>query len=95
MSALIDTPATRWDMVKNNQLQLCLTNKEHALNFDPFSNWTFISLMNYNFLISYTLLNALTWYLKSGVSYALGDLCPLPSRMNAKGKCKEHFFALH
>ncbi len=51
-SALNDNPAPRWDMVKNNQLQLCLTNKEHALNFDPFSKWTVISLMNYNFLIS-------------------------------------------
>ena len=52
VAALNDTPAPRWDMVKNNQLQLWLTNKEHALNFDPFSKWTFISLMNYNFLIS-------------------------------------------
>ncbi len=51
MAALNDTPAPRWDMVKNNQLQLWLTNKEHALNFDPFSKWTFITLMNYNFLI--------------------------------------------
>ena len=45
-------PCGRWDMVKNNQLQLYLTNKEHALNFDRFSKWIFISLMNYNFLIS-------------------------------------------
>ena len=50
MAALCDTPAPRGDMVKNNQLQIYLTNKEHALNFDPsLSEQEVINYLSYHF----------------------------------------------